>query len=295
MSGMIGFRGAITALVTPFKNGKVDTDAIISLVNWQIEQGIDGLLACGCTGEAATLSFEEHILVVRTVLDAADGRVPVIAGSGKNDTASTLELSREIDSMNVDALLLITPYYNKPGPPGQIAHYSAVADAVSSPVLMYNVPGRTGMNMTPETISDLVNRKPGIIGVKDAAGSAERVTAIHTLNREVLILSGDDPIAMAQVALGAAGVISVVSNIAPAAMSVLISQTQKGDLESARKIQNRLYQVIKAMFIETNPIPVKQALAMMGRIKNELRLPLTPMQEKNLPELEKTLRKADLL
>ena len=287
------FSGAITALVTPFRNGAIDTVSLSGLVSWQIDQGIDGLLACGCTGEAATLSTEEHHLVVRTVLEVAEGRVPVIAGTGTNDTETSVKLSLETAALGVDAVLLITPYYNKPTPEGQIDHYSLVADAVDCPVILYNVPGRTGTNMLPSTIARLAEH-PRIVAVKDAAGSAERVTAIRNLC-DITILSGDDPIAMAQVALGAAGVISVVSNIAPAAMSELISLAASGNLQEARKIQSRLYPVIKAMFLETNPMPVKKSLALMGRIQDELRLPLVSMKEEYVPELKRILERADLI
>ena len=287
------FSGAITALVTPFRNGAIDTVSLSDLVNWQIDQGIDGLLACGCTGEAATLTTEEHHQVVRTVLEAAEGRVPVIAGTGTNDTETSVKLSLETEDLGVDAVLLITPYYNKPTPEGQIEHYSLVADAVDCPVILYNVPGRTGTNMLPSTIAQLA-RHPGIIAIKDAAGSAERVTAIRNLC-DITVLSGDDPIAMAQVALGAAGVISVVSNIAPADMSELISNTASGNLQEARKIQSRLYPVMKAMFLETNPMPVKKSLALMGRIQDELRLPLVSMKEELVPELRRILEQADLI
>lgn len=287
------FSGAITALVTPFRNGAVDTASLSGLVNWQIDQGIDGLLACGCTGEAATLSTEEHHLVVQTVLETAEGRVPVIAGTGTNDTETSVRLSLETAILGVDAVLLITPYYNKPTPDGQIEHYSLVADAVDCPVILYNVPGRTGTNMLPSTIAQLA-RHPRIVAIKDAAGSAERVTAIRNLC-DITVLSGDDAIAMAQVALGAAGVISVVSNIAPAAMSELISLAASGNLQEARKIQSRLYPVIKAMFLETNPMPVKKSLALMGRIQDELRLPLVSMKEEFVPELRKILEQADLI
>ena len=287
------FSGAITALVTPFRNGAIDTVSICNLVNWQIEQGIDGLLACGCTGEAATLSTEEHHHVVRTVLETTEGRVPVIAGTGTNDTASSVKLSLETAALGVDAVLLITPYYNKPTPEGQIEHYTRVADAVDCPVILYNVPGRTGTNMLPETIAQLAEH-PRIVAIKDAAGSAERVTAIRNLC-DITVLSGDDPIAMAQVALGAAGVVSVVSNIAPAAMSELISYAASGNLQEARRIQTRLYPVIKAMFLETNPMPVKKSLALMGRIQDELRLPLVSMKEEFVPELRRILEEADLI
>ncbi len=287
------FGGAITALVTPFRNGAVDEEALRNLVNWQIEKGIDGLLACGCTGEAATLTTEEHRLVIETVMDAAGGRVPVIAGTGTNATASSIELSREADAMGVDGVLLITPYYNKPTPGGQIEHYTKVADAVDCPVILYNVPGRTGTNMLPQTIAVLA-RHPRIVAIKDAAGSAERVTAISNLC-DITILSGDDPLVMAQVALGGSGVISVVSNIAPAEMSALVSFTAAAELERARAIQAVLYPVIKAMFLETNPIPVKKALSMMGMISDELRLPLVSMSEELVPKLTGVLEEAGIL
>ncbi len=287
------FGGAITALVTPFRNGAVDEDSLAGLVNWQIEKGIDGLLACGCTGEAATLTTAEQLLVIEKVLETAGGRIPVIAGTGTNDTASSIELSLEADAMGVDGVLLITPYYNKPTPRGQIEHYTRVADAVDCPVILYNVPGRTGTNMLPETIA-LLSRHPSIVAIKDAAGSVERVTAIRNLC-DITILSGDDAIAMASVALGGSGVISVVSNIAPAEMSDLVSLTAAGELDSARAIQARLYPVIKAMFLETNPIPLKKALSLMGRISNELRLPLVPMSEELVPELERVLGEAGII
>ncbi len=287
------FSGAITALVTPFSNGVVDEVSLAGLVNWQIEKGIDGLLACGCTGEAATLTTKEQMLVIEKVLETAAGRVPVIAGTGTNGTASSIELSLEADAMGVDGVLLITPYYNKPTPGGQIEHSTRIADSVDCPVILYNVPGRTGTNMLPETIAFL-SRHPRIVAIKDAAGSAERVTAIRNLC-DITILSGDDPIVMAQVALGGSGVISVVSNIAPSEMSDLVSLTAAGQLEPARALQARLYPVIKAMFLESNPIPVKKALSMMGMISDELRLPLVSMSEELVPELQRVLEEAGII
>ncbi|MCK5116419.1 MAG: 4-hydroxy-tetrahydrodipicolinate synthase [Candidatus Aegiribacteria sp.] len=287
------FSGAITALVTPFLNGAVDENSLAALVNWQIDKGIDGLLACGCTGEAATLSTKEQLLVIEKVLETAGGRVPVIAGTGTNATASSIEISLEADAMGVDGVLLITPYYNKPTPKGQIEHYTRVADAVDCPVILYNVPGRTGTNMLPETIA-VLSRHPRIVAIKDAAGSVERVTAISNLC-DITILSGDDPLAMAQVALGGSGVISVVSNIAPAEMSDIVSLTAAGELDAACALQAKLYPVIKAMFLETNPIPLKKALSMMGMISDELRLPLVSMSEELVPELKRVLEKAGIL
>jgi len=247
-------------------------------------------VACGCTGEAATLSVDEHLEVVGAVLDAAGGRVPVIAGAGKNDTRAAVELSRRVAALGVDGILLITPYYNKPTPAGQVAHFTRAADAVDCDVILYNVPGRTGVNMTPETIAELAGH-PRIVAVKDAAGAAERVSAIRELCG-IDVLSGDDALAMAQVALGATGVISVVSNLAPDRMAELVRLTATGDLEAARGIQDALFPLMRSLFLETSPGPVKKALSMMGRIRDELRLPLVPAGERLVPVLKAAMERA---
>jgi 4-hydroxy-tetrahydrodipicolinate synthase len=288
------FRGTITALATPFSGGRLDTGSLERLVEWQIDEGVDGLLACGCTGEAAVLTREEHIEVVRTVMRVADNRVPVIAGTGSNDTASTLDLSLEVADMGVSGLLLITPYYNKPTPAGQIAHYTRVADGVSCPIVLYNVPGRTGTCMEPATIA-VLSCHPRIVAIKDAAGSSERVSAIRQLC-DITILSGDDPLTLAMIALGAEGVVSVVSNVAPAAMSQMVHEALSGNFSNARKIQDMLYPVMKAMFLETNPGPVKKALEFLGIFESaEPRLPLVPLSKELVPVLELTLREAGVL
>jgi 4-hydroxy-tetrahydrodipicolinate synthase len=287
------FSGTWTALVTPFEEGRVDFGALERLVDWQIASGVDGLVACGCTGEAATLSHREHLQVVEAVLKAAAGRRPVIGGSGRNDTAATLELSREVSALGVAGILVITPYYNKPTPDGQIAHYNAVADAVECPVVIYNVPGRTGTNMTPQTLAKLFEH-PRITAVKDAAGAVERVTAIRSLCG-MTILSGDDHLAMAEVAMGAEGVISVISNIAPEATSEMIRLAREASMQSARKIHERLFPLMNALFLESNPVPVKQALALQGRIRNEFRLPLVPLRADLVPALRAAMEQAGVL
>jgi 4-hydroxy-tetrahydrodipicolinate synthase len=287
------FSGTWTALVTPFEEGRVDFGALERLVDWQIASGVDGLVACGCTGEAATLSRREHLQVVDTVLKASAGRKPVIGGSGRNDTAATIELSREVSALGVAGVLVITPYYNKPTPDGQIAHYSAVADAVDCPVVIYNVPGRTGTNMTPQTLAKLFEH-PRIAAVKDAAGAVERVTAIRNLCG-MTILSGDDHLAMAEVAMGAEGVISVISNIAPEATSEMIRLARDASMQSARKIHERLFPLMNALFLESNPVPVKQALALQGRIRNEFRLPLVPLRADLVPALRAAMEQAGVL
>lgn len=290
------FAGAVTALVTPFdRDGEVDLKALSRLVHWQVEQGIDGLLACGCTGEAATLKESERLEVVKTVLEAADGKVPVMAGTGTNGTSSTIDLSLKVSDLGVDGLLLITPYYNKPTAEGQLRHFTAVADAVDLPVYVYNVPGRTGASIEVSTAAKL-SEHPRIAGIKDAAGSAERVTALRgSCAHGFSVLSGDDPIAMAQAALGADGVVSVTSNVAPAEMSELMEVARGGDLERARVLQQRLYPVFKALFLQTNPIPVKCALSMKDMIDNSLRLPLVPLAEALRPRLRSALEEAGLV
>jgi 4-hydroxy-tetrahydrodipicolinate synthase len=288
------FRGTITALATPFSRGEPDLASLEKLVEWQIEQGVDGLLACGCTGEAAVLSHDEVIDVIETVQSVAADRVPVIAGTGKNDTSSTLDLSLEVSDMGVSALLLITPYYNKPTPAGQVAHYAKVADSVACPVILYNVPGRTGTCMEPATIAEL-SRHPRIVAIKDAAGDAERVSAIRQLC-DITILSGDDPLTLAMIALGAEGVVSVVSNVAPAETGAMVRHALDGSFDSARELQDRLYPVMKAMFLETNPAPVKKALELMGIFTSaDPRLPLVPLSDNLTERLRNVLQEAGLL
>ncbi|NLP04380.1 4-hydroxy-tetrahydrodipicolinate synthase [Candidatus Fermentibacteria bacterium] len=284
------FSGAWTAIVTPFRNGAVDLPALRALVEWQISEGIDGLVACGCTGEAATLSREEHLAVIETVLDTASGRVPVIGGAGRNDTSATVALARDVAKLGVSGLLVITPYYNKPTPAGLEAHYSAVADAAGIPVMAYNVPGRTGTNMSPETVARIAGH-PLVCAIKDAAGPAERVTAIRALS-PIAVLSGDDALALAQIALGATGVVSVASNVAPAAVVEMVAKALRSDFEGARKINDRLHPLFGALFLETNPIPVKKALELMGRIGGDLRLPLTGMSPSLVPRLQEAMAAA---
>lgn len=284
------FTGAWTAIVTPFRNGAVDHPALRALVEWQVSEGIDGLVACGCTGEAATLSREEHLAVIETVLEAASGRVPVIGGAGRNDTAATVDLARAVAGLGVAGLLVITPYYNKPTPAGLEAHYSAVADAAGIPVMAYNVPGRTGTNMSPETVARIAGH-PLVCAIKDAAGAAERVTAIRALS-QIAVLSGDDSLALAQIALGAVGVVSVASNVAPAAVAGMVGKALRSDLEGARMLNDRLHPLFTALFLETNPIPVKKALELMGRIGGELRLPLTGMSQSLVPRLQEAMAAA---
>ena len=292
----VALRGAMTAIVTPFReDGAVDEAALDRLVAWQIDSGIHGLVPCGTTGEGATLRPEEHALVIATAVRAAKGRVPILAGCGTNDTRTTIEGAKRAAEAGADALLVVTPYYNKPNRSGMIAHFSAIADAVGLPVVPYNVPGRTGQNLGAELILRLAEI-PGIVGVKEAAGSVEQTAAIlEGRPRGFSVLSGDDTLALASVALGADGVISVVSNEAPGPMAEMMRAALDGDFARARAIHFRLLPLMRANFVETNPVPVKTALAMMGRVGETLRPPLGPPDGATRQVLAAALRSAGLL
>ncbi len=287
-------KGTVTALVTPFRNGLVDHESLRKLVEFQISSGVQGLLACGCTGEPATLSEKEKLDVIHTVLETAGGRVFVIAGTGTNATASTVSFTEAVSSSGVDAVLVITPYYNKPTAQGQLAHYTAVADASRKPVIIYNVPGRTGTNMTVETIARL-GEHPNIAGVKDAAGNMERVTQLRALS-SMAYMSGDDHLSLSQVFMGGSGVVSVASNIVPLQMSSMIQLGLNGEVEEARNYHDNLYRLFKVLFVETNPSPVKKALQLMGIISSDmLREPLVPVREESTHILRGALEALELL
>jgi 4-hydroxy-tetrahydrodipicolinate synthase len=274
------FKGAFTALVTPFSDGQIDTQALRDHVDFQIEKGIDGLVPCGTTGEASTLSHDEHIEVVRITVEHAAGRVPVIAGSGSNSTAEALELTKRVKETGANACLMITPYYNKPTQEGLFQHFSTIAEKVDIPIILYNVPGRTGINMLPDTVARLA-AVPNIVGLKDAAADLKQTSYTRQLvPDDFVILSGEDTLVYPLMAIGASGVISVTSNILPGEMAELCRRFLEGNMAGAAELHHRLLPMCDALFVETNPIPVKAALAMMGRIKNELRLPLVPITDK---------------
>lgn len=288
-------RGTVTALVTPFKDGHVDHESLRNLVEFQISSGVQGLLACGCTGEPATLSEKEKLEVIQTVLETADSRVPVIAGTGTNATASTVGFTEKVcSSTEVDAVLVITPYYNKPTAQGQLAHYTAVADASRKPVIIYNVPGRTGTNMAVETIARL-GEHPNIVGVKDAAGRIERVTELRSMS-SMAYMSGDDHLGLSQVFMGGEGVVSVTSNVVPSLMSSMVQLGLSGEVKEARDIHENLYPLFKVLFIETNPSPVKKALQLMGIIASDMpREPLVPIREESTHVLKGVLKSMELV
>jgi 4-hydroxy-tetrahydrodipicolinate synthase len=271
------FKGALTALITPFRDGAVDVPALRELIEWQIQSGIDGLVPCGSTGESATLTHAEHDAVVKLTIEQARRRVPVIAGTGSNSTAEAIRLTVAAAEMGADGALLLSPYYNKPTQDGIYRHYKTIAASVAIPILLYNIPGRTASNITPETVARLAEIK-NIVGIKEASGSMDQASDILKLaGDKITILSGDDSLTVPLIALGAQGVISTCSNAVPREMHDLADAAVAGDFVKAREIHYRLLPLMRALFVETNPIPIKQALAFMGKCANELRMPLLPM------------------
>ncbi|HVN97490.1 MAG TPA: 4-hydroxy-tetrahydrodipicolinate synthase [Syntrophorhabdaceae bacterium] len=289
-------RGILTALVTPFRNGSLDEKALKNLIEFQLKGGVDGLVPCGSTGEAPTLSYEEHERVVDLTIKYVKGRVPVVAGTGSNSTQEAIELTKGAKKLGANFCLLTTPYYNKPTQEGLYQHFRAIAEAVDIPQILYNIPGRTGINMTPETIFRL-SKIPGIVGIKEAAGSLAQVSDIYRLTKgRFTILSGDDNIFLPMMSVGATGVISVLSNIMPKDMQALYRAFLiEKNITKAMDIHTRLMPLFQAMFIETNPIPIKEAMAYMGMIKKEFRLPLCPLSGANSKFLKELLNEYKLL
>jgi len=290
-------RGAITALSTPFKDGKVDETTYRDFIEWQIEQGIDGLVPCGTTGEAATMSHEEQGRIIKICVDQVKGRVPVVAGAGSNSTREAIELTKMAKAAGADAALQITPYYNKPTPQGLVEHFKAIAAEASMPFVIYNVPGRTGLNLLPAHLKMIVDAVPEAFAVKEATGNLNQCAQVIELcGKDFCLLSGDDFTALPLLAVGGRGVISVVSNIMPKAMSDMCRLFEEKDHEGALDLSLKMAPVNRAMFMETNPIPVKTALNMMGIFPEaSFRLPIVPLQNENKPKLESVLKEAGLL
>ena len=290
------FTGAATAIVTPFdENNQVDYDAFAKLIDWQIAEGIDAIVACGTTGEASTLTDEEHRAVLKFAVDHVAGRVPVIAGTGSNDVDYAIDLSRYACEIGVDALLLVTPYYNKATQKGLIASFTAVADVVDKPIILYNVPSRTGCNILPETAAILAEH-PNIVAIKEASGNISQIAELAALTKGKLdIYSGNDDQIVPILSLGGKGVISVLSNPMPRATSEMCHRFFKGDIEGALKLQLDLLNLVNALFCEVNPIPVKAAMAKMGYGENTLRLPLTPIEAAHEEKLFALMREQNLI
>ena len=283
----------MVALITPFKGGKIDEKALERLIEFQIKNNTDGIVPCGCTGEAATLSTEEQKQMIKLTVALVKKRIPVIAGTGSNSTKEAIELTKYAESAGADAALLITPYYNKPTPAGLLLHYEKVSSAVSIPIILYNVPSRTGISILPETVAKL-SEIENIVAIKEASGSLNQTSEILSLCN-ITVLSGDDSLTLPILSVGGKGVISVVANIVPADTAEMVRDFRKGKFEEARKLHLNLFPLCQAMFLETNPIPVKTALGMMGMIEPELRLPLSPMDEGKKKELTEALKNYGLV
>ena len=291
----LNLKGSMVALATPFKGDKIDEEKIKELVGFHIKNNTKAIVPCGTTGESATLSYEEHDRVIETVIKAAKKCITVIAGTGSNNTKEAIRLTKHAKEAGADAALLISPYYNRPTQQGLYLHFKAVADAVNIPIVLYNIASRTGVNIEPETVAELAKIK-NIVGIKEASGNLDQMSRIIQLcGDNFALLSGDDSLTLPIMTIGGAGVISVVANIAPNDVADLIDSFLSGDLRHAKKMHYKLLPLIKAMFIETNPIPVKTAMSLMGMIEPGLRLPMCDMKEENLAKLKKALKDYGLM
>jgi 4-hydroxy-tetrahydrodipicolinate synthase len=291
------FRGAIPALVTPFKkSGSIDFATLKKLVDFQIAGGVDAIVPCGSTGEAATLALEEYELIIKTVVSQAKKRVPIIAGAGSNDTKKAIHFSQIAKGAGADGLLHVTPFYNKPTPAGLLAHFKAVANATDLPIILYNVPGRTGANVIASTTLAIAKEVPQVVGVKEASGSiVQMMEIVKAAPASFSVLSGDDVFTLPLIAAGGHGCISVVCNEVPKKFSDMVHFAEQKDFDSARELHYELFDLMQANFIETNPQPVKTALALMGKIKEVFRLPLVSMSAKNKEILKVVLKKQNLI
>ena len=289
------FKGSIVAIVTPFRDGKVDEEAYRELIEFQIENGTSAIVPCGTTGESATLSMEEHARVIEIAIEAVNKRVPVIAGTGGNSTQEAIELTEHAKKVGADATLQVTPYYNKPTQEGLYQHFKAIAQAVPLPQVLYNVPGRTSVNMLPGTVARLAEL-PEVVAIKEASGSLGQMAEVVRLaGDKITLLSGDDNLTLPVLAIGGKGVVSVVANIVPKDNADMVKAWEEGDVKKATELYYKLLPLCQAMFYETNPIPVKTSLALMGKIKEEMRLPLCPMAPANLEKLKKALSEYGLI
>jgi 4-hydroxy-tetrahydrodipicolinate synthase len=289
------FTGSMVAIVTPYKKGKFDETGMRELIEFQIKGGTDVIVPCGTTGEASTMTHDEHKYVIQFVIKEVKGRIPVVAGAGSNSTAEAVELVRFAKKTGADGVLVVTPYYNKPTQKGLIAHYTTIAQEVDIPIIPYNVPGRTAVNMLPETVAQLAKIK-NIVGIKEASGNLQQITEVIMLcGPKFSVLSGDDFIILPVMAVGGKGIISVVANIVPAKVAALVDAFNAGDLKKAAQLQLDIFPLCQAMFYETNPIPVKTALSLMKKIDFEVRLPLCAMSEGNQNKLQEVMKKAQLI
>jgi 4-hydroxy-tetrahydrodipicolinate synthase len=290
------FSGAFTALVTPFRNGEVDVEALESMVEFQIQHGVNGLVPCGTTGETPAMSEAEDRLVVETTVRIANGRVPVVAGTGSNSTDMAIKYTKMAEEVGADGSLQVAPYYNKPTQEGLFRHFAAIAESTDLPLVIYNIPGRTGVTITAETMARLWEEIPNVVGVKDSTLSMNMISDMRGLCGENFsILSGDDPMTLPVVALGGQGVISVASNVAPAAVSDMVKALLSGDFDRGRELHYELLPLFRALFVETNPIPVKTAASLLGLCSDEMRLPMVPLSGENLGVLQRVMEETSHL
>lgn len=289
------FKGSIVAVVTPFKNGHIDEKALSELIEWHIASGTNAIVPCGTTGESATLDYDEHYRVIEITVKTVNRRVPVIAGTGANATDETIKITKKAKELGADAALLVSPYYNKPTQEGLYRHYKAVAEAVDIPIVLYNVPGRTAVNILPSTVARLAEVN-NIVAIKEATGDMKQVSEVIRLcGNRLSIISGDDFTTFPLLALGGTGVISVAANVAPREVSDMCRLWREGKFEDSRTLHFKLEPINNSMFIETNPIPAKTALAMMGKIREEFRLPLCEMSPENREKLRKIIEAFGLI
>jgi 4-hydroxy-tetrahydrodipicolinate synthase len=290
------FKGTYTAIVTPFKDGRIDENGFRKLIDFQINNGIDGIVPAGTTGEAATLDFDEHLRLIEIAVEQANGRCKIVAGTGSNSTREAIELTQKAERLGIDGALLASPYYNKPTQEGVYRHYRAIAESTSLKLMLYNVPGRTAGEIGVETCARLARDCRTIVSIKEAGGSTERVSALkNVVPSDFTILSGDDALTLPFMAVGAVGVVSVASNVVPKQMTELVSNFLGGHATDSMRIHLRYFQLFKDLFIESNPIPVKTALHLMGMIEGEFRLPLCEMGNANREQLSRTLRTIKLI
>jgi len=290
------FKGSLVAIVTPFKNNNIDEAKLKELIEFQIKNGTNGIVPCGTTGESPTLSVQEHERVIEITIQTVKGRVPVIAGTGANSTAEAVVLTKHAAKAGADASLQVSPYYNKPTQKGLYLHFKAIADSVNIPLILYNIQGRTAINIDPDTIGKLAKDCKNIVGVKEASGSLDQMARTKAVCPEdFLLISGDDSLTLPLLGIGGVGVISVVANIVPADVRAMIDAFKKGNVKEAQKMHYKLLPLVKAMFIETNPISVKTAMGLLKMIEPGLRLPLCEMSDNNLEKLKKVLADYGLL
>ncbi len=292
---MIDLKGSFVAIVTPFKDNKIDETALRKIVNFHLENGTSGIVPCGSTGESSLLALEEYLRVIEIVVQEVKGRLPVLCGTGTNSTSASIDMIKKVSMLGVDGFLTIVPYYNKPTQEGMMAHFGALAESVEQSIVLYNIPGRTGINMLPATVAALSKKYSNIIGIKEASGNLDQASEIAALtDSDFSIMSGDDALTLPLMSIGAKGVISVTANILPNEMADMCVLFSEGKINEAKKIHLKLFPLIKGLFVETNPIPIKYAMHLMGFCKPELRLPLLLLSAKYKDDLKNALTEQDI-